>query len=131
MYVFSIMTYTNCVGKTHMEVVEMDIYSIGANLRKVRTQKKLRQEDVAERADLSVNYVGAVERGERIPSLETFIKILNAIGTSADIVLCDVLDTGYEVKNSLINDKLKTLRKEDVSRIHDLIDVEIKHSQHK
>lgn len=109
----------------------MDIYSIGANLRKVRKQKKLRQEDVAERADLSVNYVGAVERGERIPSLETFIKILNAIGISADIVLCDVLDNGYEVKNSLINDKLKTLRKEDVSRIHDLIDVEIKHSQHK
>ena len=109
----------------------MDIYSIGANLRKVRKQKKLRQEDVAERADLSVNYVGAVERGERIPSLETFIKILNAIGISADIVLCDVLDNGYEVKNSLINDKLKTLHKEDVSRIHDLIDVEIKHSRHK
>ena len=108
----------------------MDLYSIGANLRKVRIQRKLRQEDVAEKADLSVNYVGAVERGERLPSLETFISLLNAVGASADMVLCDVLDIGYEIKNSLINDKLKTLRKEDVSRIHDIIDVEIKHSKH-
>lgn len=109
----------------------MNTYSIGTNLRKIRSQKKLRQEDVAERADLSVNYVGAVERGERIPSLETFIKILNAIGTSADIILCDVLDTGYEVKNSYINDKLKTLSKEDLSRIYDVLDAEIKHSKNK
>lgn len=131
MYAIEPITYTICVGNTQMEVVSMDFYSIGANLRKVRTQKKLRQEDVAEKAELSVNYVGAVERGERLPSLETFIALLNAVGASADVVLCDVLDNGYEVKNSVINDKLKTLSKEDVSRIHDLIDVEIKHSRHK
>lgn len=119
------------MGNTQLEVVLMDFYSIGANLRKVRIQKKLRQEDVAEKAELSVNYVGAVERGERLPSLETFISLLNAVGASADTVLCDVLDNGYEVKNSLINDKLKTLSRGDVSRIHELIDVEIKHSHHK
>lgn len=109
----------------------MDIYSIGTNLRKVRIQRKLRQEDVAEKADLSVNYVGAVERGERLPSLESFIALLNAVEASADIVLCDVLNNGYEIKNSLINDKLKTLKKEDLARIHDVIDVEIKHSRQK
>ena len=89
----------------------MDYRTIGANLRKIRTKNKLRQEDVAERANLSVNYVGAVERGERLPSLETFIELLNAVGASADFVLSDVIDYGYEVKNSVFGEKIKKLCK--------------------
>ena len=107
----------------------MDYRSIGSNIRRIRTQNKLRQEDVAERANLSVNYVGAVERGERLPSLETFITILNAIGASADVVLSDVLENGYIVKNSLFSDKLKKVNKEDLARIYDVLDVLLKHSK--
>ena len=53
------------------------------------------------RDSLSANYIGLVERGEKIPSLESFISIVNALGVSADMVLHDVLETGYEVKSSL------------------------------
>lgn len=87
----------------------MQYNSIGINIRKFRTEKKLRQEDLAERAGLSANYIGMVERGEKIPSLESFISIVNALGVSADMVLHDVLETGYEVKGSLLNDKLRNL----------------------
>lgn len=107
----------------------MDYRSIGSNIRKIRTQNKLRQEDVAERANLSVNYVGAVERGERLPSLETFITILNAIGASADVVLSDVLENGYEVKNSILADKLKSLNKDELSRVYEVLDALLKHSK--
>lgn len=107
----------------------MDYRSVGSNLRKIRVQNKLRQEDVAERANLSVNYVGAVERGERIPSLETFVTILNAIGTSADVILSDVLQNGYDVKNSLLAEKLNTLNKNELRKIHDVIDVLILHTK--
>lgn len=55
----------------------MQYNSIGINIRKFRTEKKLRQEDLAERAGLSANYIGMVERGEKIPSLESFISIVN------------------------------------------------------
>ena len=79
----------------------MQYNSIGTNIRKFRTEKKLRQEDLAERAGLSANYIGMVERGEKIPSLESFISIVNALGVSADMVLHDVLETGYEVKRFL------------------------------
>lgn len=72
----------------------MQYNSIGTNIRKFRTEKKLRQEDLAERAGLSANYIGMVERGEKIPSLESFISIVNALGVSADMVLHDVLETG-------------------------------------
>lgn len=109
----------------------MDYRTIGANLRKYRVQKKLRQEDVAERANLSVNYVGAVERGERLPSLETFITILNAIGASADVVLSEVLENGYEVKNSLLAEKLKSLSKEELTRVYEVLDALLKHANRK
>lgn len=107
----------------------MDYRSIGSNIRKIRTQNKLRQEDVAERANLSVNYVGAVERGERLPSLETFITILNAIGASADVVLSDVLENGYEIKNSILADKLKSLSKDELSRVYEVLDALLKHTK--
>ena len=71
---------------------EMKLATIGKNVRKYRLMKKLRQEDLAEKAGLTTNYIGMVERGEKIPSLETFIKILNALGVSADRIY-EVLDT--------------------------------------
>ena len=56
---------------------------------------------------MTTNYIGMIERGEKIPSLETFINILNSLGVSADMVLSDVLDNGYTVKDSLLNEKLE------------------------
>ena len=82
----------------------MNYESIGHNIRASRIRKKLRQEDLAELTDLSVTYIGMVERGEKIPALETFVKILNALEVSADVILADVLKVGYEVKASLITE---------------------------
>ncbi len=106
----------------------MELESIGKNIRKYRLIKKLRQEDLAEKADLSINYVGAIERGEKVPSLETLISIINALGVSADMILQDVIDTGYVVKNSLLSEKLDKLCAQDRAKIYDVIDTMIKHS---
>lgn len=107
----------------------MKLATIGKNVRKYRLMKKLRQEDLAEKAGLTTNYNGMVERGEKIPSLETFIKILNALGVSADMVLSEVLDTGYTVKNSMLNEKLEKLTPEDRDRIYEVLDTLIKQSK--
>ena len=64
---------------------------------------------MAEKTDLSSNYIGIVERCEKIPSLETFISILNALEISADMVLADVLKQGYVVKNSLVSEDMQKL----------------------
>lgn len=107
----------------------MKLDTIGKNIRKFREIKKLRQEDLAEKTDLTTNYIGMIERGERIPSLETFINILNSLGVSADMVLSDVLDNGYTVKDSLLNEKLEKLVPEDRNRIYEVIDTMMKHSK--
>lgn len=84
---------------------------------------------MAEKTDLTTNYIGIVERGEKIPSLETFIKIVNALGVSSDMVLTDVLETGYTVKNSMLNEKLEKLAPEDRNRIYEVIDTLVKQSK--
>lgn len=45
--------------------ITMELESIGRNIRKFRLMRNLRQEDLAEMAGLSINYVGALERGEK------------------------------------------------------------------
>jgi len=102
--------------------------SIGKNIRQYRLAKKMRQEDLAEKTELSVTYIGMLERGEKTPSLETLISILNALDASADVVLCDVLKAGYKVKNSLLEDKLSQLSQEDRTKIYDVINTMISHS---
>ena len=103
----------------------MKLDTIGKNIRKFRLARKLRQEDLAEKTDLTTNYIGMVERGEKIPSLETFIKIVNALGVSSD----NVLETGYTVKNSMLNEKLEKLAPEDRNRIYEVIDTLVKQSK--
>lgn len=107
----------------------MELETIGRNIKKYRIEKKLRQEDLAEKTDLSSNYIGMVERGEKIPSLETFISILNALEISADMVLADVLKQGYVVKNSLLDEDMKKLSQEERERIYLVIETLIKYSQ--
>lgn len=107
----------------------MKMNSIGENIRKYRKARNLRQEDLAEKAGLSVNYIGMVERGEKTPSLETFITIINCIGVSADMVLCDVLDVGYTVKSSLLNERLSRVAASDREKIYAVIETMLSHSK--
>ena len=107
----------------------MNYDSIGKNIRSYRIKRKLRQEDLAEMTDLSVTYIGMVERGEKIPALETFIKILNALEVSADIILADVLKVGYEIKSSLLTEQINALSPTERDKVFDVIETLIKHSK--
>lgn len=100
----------------------MKIETIGANIRMVRLQKKLRQEDLAEKAGLTPNYIGAIERGEKVPSLEALIAIMNALGTSANIIFQDVVEVDYIVKTSLLSDKIDKLSKENKENVYAVIE---------
>lgn len=107
----------------------MNLDTIGKNIKQYRLAKNLRQEDLAEKAELSANYIGMLERGEKFPSLETFINILNVLEVSADMVLLDVVSTGYIIKNSMLNEKLSKLSVDDREKIYEVMDTLIKHSK--
>lgn len=103
----------------------MNMETIGANLRKARINKKLRQEDLAEKANLSTNYIGAIERGEKIPALETLINIMNILNVSSNVILCDVVKADYDVKASLISEKIDSLSNENKENVYAVIETMI------
>lgn len=103
--------------------------SIGKRIRFYRESKKWSQEVFAEKLGLSLTYVGMIERGEKIPKLETFIKIANTLGVSSDLLLADVLTTGYSVKSSEMTTKLEQLSPPERERIYDVVDTLIKHAK--
>lgn len=50
------------------------------NMKRIRLEKKLTQEKVAEAADLHPNYISSVERGERNISVCNIERIADALG---------------------------------------------------
>lgn len=57
---------------------------LGQRIREQRRKKGWTMDKLAEKADLSVNYVGDLERGVKTPSLDTFIRIVEALDVPAD-----------------------------------------------
>jgi transcriptional regulator with XRE-family HTH domain len=51
----------------------------GRALRQLRTDRQLSQEALAHQADLDRTYVSGIERGERNPSLDSVLKLTDAL----------------------------------------------------
>ena len=60
----------------------------GSNLRYCRRLARLSQEEVSFRASLHRTQVGILERGERLPRIDTLVKLAGAL----DVSPCDLLD---------------------------------------
>lgn len=104
----------------------MDWLSIGQNIKEKRLAKSWKQSTLAEKVDLTTSYVGMIERGEKIPKLETFIHIANALDSTSDEILSGVLNRGYEIRMSEYIKKIQNLSKEEQSKIFEVLDVMLK-----
>ena len=59
--------------------MEINYALIGKRIRETRKQRGLSAEELAEIADLSTVYISYIENAKRKPSLESLIKISNAL----------------------------------------------------
>ena len=109
----------------------MNTESIGKRIRKYRIERGWRQEDFAEKIGLSVTYTGMIERGEKVPKLETFINIANILGISTDQLLADVLETKYEIKASEMTEAISALPKIEQDRIYKVVGAMIDFNKNK
>ena len=57
----------------------VDYREIGQRIRKLRRDKNLTQEHVAEAAGISCSFVGHIERGEKVLSVETLARLSSAL----------------------------------------------------
>jgi transcriptional regulator with XRE-family HTH domain len=62
---------------------------IGERLRVRRESLRWSQAQLAEAAGVTPNYVGVVERGEKLPTLETLDAFARAIGASPGALIAD------------------------------------------
>jgi transcriptional regulator with XRE-family HTH domain len=61
--------------------------SFGVVVRSERISRDLSQEKLAFEAGLSLTYIGEIERGEKMPSLDTIARIAKAVGLSGSELL--------------------------------------------
>lgn len=65
--------------------------ALGQRIRKARKRKNITQEKLGEICSLSTAHIGHIERGTRIPSLDTVYKIACELDVSVDFLLFDSL----------------------------------------
>lgn len=66
---------------------ELDYGKMGNRIRQVRKAKGWSQDELAKKCGISMSFLGHIERGTKIMSLETFVHICNVLGASADGLL--------------------------------------------
>ena len=65
----------------------IDYEILGKNIKYYRKQKKITQEQLAEKLDLSVGFISQIERGITKMSLDTLIDLCNTLDCSAGDIL--------------------------------------------
>lgn len=67
----------------------MDYKRLGERIRGERLRLHLTQAQLAEDAEISDTYMGAIERGERSLTLDTLVRLVNRLGVTVDYLLAD------------------------------------------
>ena len=100
----------------------MEKAAVGKRIRESRIKKGYTQQDLANRAEIGVVYISEIERGIKMPSLNIFIKIVDALDVSADYVLRDELTSGKEYIYNEITQKIKGLTPKQRKAATDILD---------
>ena len=95
----------------------MDGKAVGRRIKEAREKRHLTQEEPAARIDISPTHVSVIERGTKIPRLDTFVAIANALEVSGDALLLDVVDHAAESQASDLSAALEGLPWEEKRRI--------------
>ena len=95
----------------------MDGKAVGRRIKEAREKRHLTQEELAARIDISPTHVSVIERGTKIPRLDTFVAIANALEVSGDALLLDVVDHAAESQASDLSAALEGLPREEKRRI--------------
>ena len=95
----------------------MDQKAIGKRIKSAREKKGLTQEQLAEQVNLSPMHISVIERGNKLPRLETLIKIANVLEVSADTLLQDVVNNQIKLHTSEASNLIAQLSREDQRRV--------------
>jgi transcriptional regulator with XRE-family HTH domain len=85
---------------------EIDYRAIGERVRKARQLRGLTQSQLSEMCDIASSYAGIIERGDKKASIETLIRVSNALNVAMDYLLFDSLEINEDRLNHINGDIL-------------------------
>lgn len=89
----------------------MNYQSLGKKVRECRKRKQLTQEQLAEIVDISPSFLGHIERGSRVASLETFARLCNALDVSPHYLLSnELIEMNVSELEDLVANRERLLR---------------------
>ena len=103
----------------------MDKKMLGANIKKHRIQKGLTQDKAAEMCNLSTNYFRQIELGNKVPKLETFLRIAEVLGVSTELLLAGNLSWTAEIRSNELYKQLEELDPNQQRFVLDAVDAMI------
>lgn len=62
---------------------------IGENIRRIRTAQNMTQSALAEKVGVSAQMINQVEWGTKVPSVQTLVRIVQALQCSTDEILSE------------------------------------------
>jgi len=80
---------------------------IGTRIKELRKGKGLSQEELAEKAETSPNYLSRMERGAENPTLDMLIKLSNAL----EIEMWEMFDFGHVLNQKELKEAIQSFAK--------------------
>ena len=105
----------------------MDKLTMGDRIKETRKKRGFTQEQLAERLDITVEYVSQIERGIKIPSMQTFMRLVEILDVSADYLLRDTVSTRNLYGDKQLASRLERLTPKQRVALEALIDTYIEY----
>ena len=100
----------------------MDFEAAGRNVKRIRKQRKLTQEQLAELVGCTANTISRIECGSLFPALNTVIILCNALNTTADSILAPYVQADSTLRWTHLADKLASLPAAKQDKIEVILD---------
>lgn len=104
-------------------MLQIDYALIGRRVAELRKKQKLTQSQLAEKAEISNNYLSHIETAKSTPSLETLMNICVALDATPDEILLGTKTTEKNYLDSDILSKLKSCNTGQRQLIFDFINL--------
>lgn len=98
----------------------VDFKRLGERIAQTRKKQKLSQEKLAELADITATNLSHIERGKIKTSIETLVAIANALGVTANDLLCDSLAFSTSEVKGQIDSSLEGCTMQELHLIADI-----------
>lgn len=101
--------------------MDLNYFEIGQRVKKLRVAKKLTQDKLAEKINLSTPHMSHIETGNTKVSLPTLVLLANALDCTVDDLLCDSLDHARTEFENELSRELADCDDEEIRIITDIV----------